>query len=418
MIPRWARASHPVDFSSNILRTTKSSSFALSWTLGAALVLGGVSTSASAAVISARSGLAADIQAAVNLAKTGDTVAIPAGTFHFTGQVYAPDGIYIRGAGRDSTFLVKSDNTSELHGMIIVDAKTGLPFKFSDITLQGRLDALQGSNRTTAVTTVADGGLYIKGAAQNFKIFNVRVHEVPAGRDRISGRCRLGAGRTDGVIYHNEFIDNWYTIWDMAWRSTARSQELEQKDQRSARPMRFSSRTITFRPQSPLRHLDQRRQLRGPTTTPSRTTTRTQQSFDAHGLSSRLAPGNQKRRDLWKHRDQFHHPLGRCWNPGRQRGHLGQYLERRVAWRGRSRSRIRRRRIPSRIYPALDQIGNPYDVFIIWNNISTGDSVYKNPTSNSHGIDYWLRLGRDYSRRPSRATAPYAYPHPLRTETP
>jgi hypothetical protein len=76
--------------SSNMLRTTKSSGFALSWTLGAALVLGGVGTSASAAVISARSGLATDIQAAVNLAKTGDTVTIPAGTFHFTGQVFAP----------------------------------------------------------------------------------------------------------------------------------------------------------------------------------------------------------------------------------------------------------------------------------------------------------------------------------------
>ena len=81
--------------------------------------------------------------AAVIHASTGDTISIPSGRFSFTGTVYARDGIYIRGAGRDSTFLVKSDNTSV--PMIIVDAKTGLPFKFSDITLQGRLDALQGA---------------------------------------------------------------------------------------------------------------------------------------------------------------------------------------------------------------------------------------------------------------------------------
>src|SRR6185369_16339677 len=87
---------------SSVLRTTKCRSLALSWTLGMALVLGGFSTWASAAVISAHSGSAADIQAAVNLAKTGDTITIPAGRFYFTGQVFAPDGIYIKGAGRDS----------------------------------------------------------------------------------------------------------------------------------------------------------------------------------------------------------------------------------------------------------------------------------------------------------------------------
>jgi hypothetical protein len=55
----------------NLLGTTKQGGFALYWALGVALVLGGFGTSASTAVISARSGLAADIQASVNLAKTG-----------------------------------------------------------------------------------------------------------------------------------------------------------------------------------------------------------------------------------------------------------------------------------------------------------------------------------------------------------
>src|SRR5438876_1168025 len=84
--------------------------------------------SARAATINAASGHATDIQAAVNKALTGDTVQIPAGTFSFTGQVFAPDGIHIKGAGRDSTYLVKNDNLSEWQGMFTIDCKTGRPF--------------------------------------------------------------------------------------------------------------------------------------------------------------------------------------------------------------------------------------------------------------------------------------------------
>jgi hypothetical protein len=68
---------------------------------------------------------------------------------------------------------------------------------------------------------------------------------------------------------------------------------------------------------------------------------------------------------------------------------------------------------PLAVYPALDQIGNPGDLYI-WNNISTGDSVYKSPTSNPRGIDYWLRLGRDYFTTAKPGYRPYPYPHPLR----
>src|SRR5215469_3730935 len=130
--------------------------------------------SSNAATITAKSGSSTDIQAAVNQAKTGDTVAIPAGTFQYTGQVFAPDGIHIKGAGMNSTYLIKNDNLSTWQAMITVDAKTGRPFQFSGITLQGRLDALQGSNRTTAVTSVTDQGLLIKGAAKNFQIYGSR----------------------------------------------------------------------------------------------------------------------------------------------------------------------------------------------------------------------------------------------------
>src|SRR3954454_18820391 len=101
------------------------------------LFVGIGATASRGAVIYAKSGYPADLQAAINSAHTGDIVSVPAGRFSFAGAVLAPDGIYIRGAGRDSTYLIKTDNTSNF--MIMVDSKTGSPFKFSDITLQGRL---------------------------------------------------------------------------------------------------------------------------------------------------------------------------------------------------------------------------------------------------------------------------------------
>src|SRR6267378_5518831 len=161
-------------------------------------------------IINAASGSSVDIQAAVNQAVTGDTVAIPAGRFLFTGQVFAPDGIHIMGAGRDSTYLIKNDNLSEWHAMFTVDSKTGQPFIFSGITLQGRLDALQGTNRTTAQTTVTDQGLVIKGAAKNVQIFGSRFTKFLRAGIEFTGQTGTNPGAPTGVIYQNEFIDNWY----------------------------------------------------------------------------------------------------------------------------------------------------------------------------------------------------------------
>ena len=72
---------------------------------------------------------------------------------------------------------------------------------------------------------------------------------------------------------------------------------------------------------------------------------------------------------------------------------------------------------PLSTYPALDQIGNP-DALFVWDNVSSGDDVYKRPTPDPHGIDYWLRENRDYWLTAKPGYVPYAYPHPLRTGTP
>jgi hypothetical protein len=161
--------------------------------------------------IDARSGSAVDIQAAIDLAHPGDTVVIPAGHFKFTGQVLSPDGIHIQGAGRDRTYLIKADNLGEWHAMITVDAKTRRPFIFSGITLEGRLDATQGSNRKTAATTVKDQGLLIRGAVKDLQIYDSRFTKFVRAGVELVGDAGAVHGPQTGVIYHNQFIDNWYS---------------------------------------------------------------------------------------------------------------------------------------------------------------------------------------------------------------
>jgi hypothetical protein len=70
---------------------------------------------------------------------------------------------------------------------------------------------------------------------------------------------------------------------------------------------------------------------------------------------------------------------------------------------------------PLKSYAALDQIGDPNDLYI-WGNTSSGDGLYLNPTSDPHGIGYWLKAGRDYFTTAKPGYSPYTYPHPLRTQ--
>ncbi len=364
---------------------------------------------ARAAVIYARSGYAADIQAAINGASTGDTISVPAGRYRFKGVVYAPDGIYIRGAGRDKTFLVKSDNTGA--PMIIVDAKTGMPFKFSDITLQGRLDALQGTNRTTAVTTVTDGGLYIKGAAKKFKIFNARFTKFLRAGIEFRGDAGSMPGEQMGVIYHNEFIDNWYINlgYGVAVDGSVASWN---------RPIALGTADAVFVEDNLFvlnRHCVAA--TNGANYVARYNTVRDNYqdagAFDAHGLSPAWPRGT---RSVEIYGNLVTNSITR-WAGAGIRGGSGVVWGN--TWSGVSHGVVVSLEDPPPAHPlvtyrALDQIGNP-DGLYVWNNISSGDDVYKNPTSNPRGIDYWLRLGRDYSTTAKPGYRPYTYPHPLRS---
>jgi hypothetical protein len=379
---------------------------ALSLALCAFIILG--ATSSQATVIYAKSGYAADLQAAINRAHTGDIVSMPAGRFSFRGTVMAPDGIYIRGAGRDSTYLIKSDNTSNF--MIQVDSKTGMPFKFSGITLQGRLDALQGSNRTTAVTNVTDGGLYIRGAATNFQIFNSRFTKFLRAGVEFQGDAGSKWGEQRGVIYNNEFIDNWYINlgYGVAVDGSVKSW----------------NRTITLGTSNAVFVEDNLFVLNRHCVTATnganyvaryntvKDNYQDSQSFDAHGFGPSWPRGT---RSVEIYGNVVTNSIKR-WAGAGIRGGSGVIWGN--TWNGVSHGVVLSLETPPpskplTIYPALDQIGNPDDLYV-WNNVSSGDNVHKSSTRNSRGIGYWLKLRRDYFTTAKPGYRPYAYPHPLR----
>jgi hypothetical protein len=366
-------------------------------------------STSSGAVIYATSGSAADLQTAINKARTGDTVAVPAGRYEFTGSVSAPDGIYIRGAGRDSTYLIKSDNTNT--PMIIVDSKTGMPFKFSGITLQGRLDALQGSNRTTAITNVTDDGLYIFGAATNFQIFDSRFTKFLRAGIEFRGDFGSLPGEQSGVIYRNEFIDNWYPTlgYGVAVAGSPDSW----------------NRAITLGTSNAVFVEDNLFVLNRHCVTANnganyvaryntvKDNYQDAAAFDAHGLSS--WPRGTRSVEIYG--NVINNTIKRLAGAG-IRGGSGVIWGN--TWNGVSHGVFLSLEDdpppshPLTTYPAIDQIGNPDDLYI-WNNVSSGDSVFLYPTSNPFGIDYWLKSGRDYFTTAKPGYMPYTYPHPLRT---
>ena len=162
---------------------------------------------AAARDVVSESGAAEDIQKAAEVARPGDSIIIPKGKFPFHGQVFLPDGVSIRGAGKNDTLLVKDDRLSEWKPMFSVDCKTGKPFSFSGITMQGAGRELQAS--TVSSDHIQDQGVVLRGKCRDFRIFGNRFTKFSRAGIELNGDNGSILGEPFGVIFENEFIDNW-----------------------------------------------------------------------------------------------------------------------------------------------------------------------------------------------------------------
>ena len=162
---------------------------------------------ASAGDVVSEGGTAEDIQKAAEIARPGDSIIVPKGKFPFHGQVFLPDGVSVRGAGKNDTLLIKDDRLSEWKPMFSVDCKTGKPFSFSGITIQGAGRELQAS--TVSSDHIQDQGLVLRGKCRDFRIFGNRFTKFSRAGIELNGDNGSILGEPFGVIFENEFIDNW-----------------------------------------------------------------------------------------------------------------------------------------------------------------------------------------------------------------
>ena len=141
------------------------------------------------ATYTAKSGSRSDIQAAINLAKPGDFVKIPAGTFDFDGSISMKAGITLMGAGQDLTVLRRTGSTSAY--TFTVDGSNGYGTRISGMTILGR-------------APTKSPGIKLINGCKDFRIDHITFR-------RCFDRAIEVHGNAHGVIDHNIFIDNWYT---------------------------------------------------------------------------------------------------------------------------------------------------------------------------------------------------------------
>ena len=138
----------------------------------------------------------ADVQAAVNAAEPGDTVVLPAGTYNgFNTQINMPNGISIRGQGKNSTILRETYNNGDYHVVFAVNydnTESSYPIKFHDFTIHGN-----NAQRR-------DFGIFVKGDdVEDIQVYNMGFYNFGYAAIYLGGWIR-------GVIYECDFIDNWW----------------------------------------------------------------------------------------------------------------------------------------------------------------------------------------------------------------
>lgn len=147
----------------------------------------------------------ADVQAAIDQIPAGGsgTVRIPPGTCDWgTGLIVVSNkaSIWLKGSGRDATTIARSgadDGDTVLPdnqpaAIFTFDCLQGQKVEFSDIHLRGRSDR-------GPITR----GLELRGQCRDFKVHDARISKFS-----YAGLLVKGVD-AKGVIYRNEFLDNW-----------------------------------------------------------------------------------------------------------------------------------------------------------------------------------------------------------------
>jgi len=141
--------------------------------------------------ITAASCSSSDVQAAINSAKDGDTVLIPAGTCTWLSPVTVSTAITLQGAGIDRTIIVDGmpKGTSKDPIPLTVNTVDGKFYRLTALTFRGNNGGIIGT----------DGIISLKGTSKTWRIDHIKFDLVESHGINISGF-------TYGVIDNNTFF--------------------------------------------------------------------------------------------------------------------------------------------------------------------------------------------------------------------
>jgi hypothetical protein len=340
-------------------------------------------------VVNAASCSASAVSSAVNSVASGGTVNIPAGDCNWgTTQVNVPAGIYLHGAGKDVTTIRRVGTVSNNNYLIAFNCSNGKQAILSDMTLMGNYNP-----------AIQDNGLGLMQGCVDFKVFNSKfTHFI------FSGLYVGSTERQRGVIYNNDFIDNYRTeVHNLGYGivvyggGTWPALELGSPNAVFAEDNYFSGNRHNIASNNGSRYVFRHNVVIANDADKDFAQT------DAHGKSS--SPRGSRSWEI------YNNTYSANLTSGRERTSIGMRGGDGVAFNNTMTSNIA---YPIEIqvegfscgaWPGPDQIRSAY----FWNNSTNGIPYgIRNDCTSS------LKLGRDYFVTARPGYVPYTYPHPQR----
>jgi hypothetical protein len=330
------------------------------------------------------SAVQAAVRLAANSAAAGTTVKIPAGDCNWgTQQLNVPGGVYLQGAGKDVTILRRVGSVSESAYLIKYDCTNGRRAILTDMTLIGNGNG-----------SIHDKGLGLLNGCVDFKVANNKFTKFI-----FAGIYIQGAIKQRGVIYKNDFIDNYSndlrnlgygvavygdSTWPALELGTQNAVFVEDnymKGNRHHIASNNSSRYV-FRYNTVI----------------ANDLTKDFAMTDAHGKSS--SPTGSRSYEIYKNNYSAQLSSGMEYTSVGIRGGDGVIFDNTVASNIKYPVTLEIEGSTCGTYPAVGQIRQAW----IWNS-----GAITNHCSSS------IQLNRDYFTTAKSGYVPYTYPHPLRS---
>lgn len=337
------------------------------------------------------------VAAAVSQAALGTTVRIPAGDCNWgTRQLSLPAGVHLVGAGRDATVIRRVGEVPNTRYLVAFDCRNGRRAEFSGMTLVGNGNG-----------DIEDKGLGLLNGCRDFRVSASRFTRF------VFSAVYVGdAPDQRGVIYHNDFVDNYspdlknlgygvVVYGGGAWPALA----LGSANAVFVENNWFSGNRHNIASNNGSVYVFRYNTVVG------REPAKDYAMTDAHGLTSSSPRGSRSFEIYANH-------YSAVLDSGLQRTAIGIRGGDGVIYDNFVSANISRpieltaEGFDCGVYPGTDQTRSLY----IWNNTAPTNSYVTGGIDNTCPAS--IGLNRDYFLMRKPGYVPYAYPHPLRSVAP